>query len=232
MYKHIGLLASAAIFSTGALAQSSLPTEPQPSSPGTQQQYPDLPVYPEQPPSYPAQGPSYPGDSSGGSSGGYRAPTESGGQPDSSAIQFDAHPRGGMEDSRPIPAAPPPMAVMTPVTENDITYLCGGIGSDEAAQMKQAARDYDLMLTFAARNGSYLADVNVDIADARGQSLLKTTCDGPMMLVDLPRSGSYKIRAETGGHAVTRTARIQSRDRGKAVAMVWPRAAVGLDQDR
>lgn len=117
-------------------------------------------------------------------------------------------------------AAPP---VPQPKTENDVTYLCGGVGLDEAQMMKSEARNYDLMLTFAARDGSYLADVNVDIADARGALVLKTTCDGPILLVDLPKSGNYRIRSETAGHVVSRTAYVQNKKgAAKSLALVWP----------
>lgn len=111
---------------------------------------------------------------------------------------------------------------LQPKVQNGVAYLCGGIGSDEAASMKQAASQYDLMLTFAASSGAYLADVNVDIADARGQAVLQTTCDGPIMLVSLHKNGTYRIRADAGGHVMTRTARVQSGKKVASVAMAWP----------
>jgi hypothetical protein len=142
------------------------------------------------------------------SSGGYRAPTQSG-----------LEQRPGMPQSTTVSA-------LTPKTENGVSYLCGGIGQDEAAQMKQAARDHGLMLTFAARNGSYLADVNVDITDASGNTVLRTTCDGPIMLVDLPKAGNYRIRAEAGGYTLTRTARVAPAGHAKSLVMAWPQQAV------
>lgn len=129
------------------------------------------------------------------------------------------------------PVAPP--ALMTgvePIRENGITFLCGGIGLDEADRMKREARNYDLMLTFAARDGSYLADINVDVADARGQSLLKTTCGAPMLLVNLPKSGSYRVHAETGGHTLTRTVQVRDMQQGKAVTMIWPSQELDLER--
>ena len=115
-----------------------------------------------------------------------------------------------------------------PQTENGITYACGGVGSNEAAAMKQAASDYDLMVTFAASNGAYLADVNVDLADARGNSILSTTCGGPIMLVDFPEAGKYRVRAETGGRTLTRTAQVSNRGKARNVAMLWPVKVVDM----
>ncbi|OGB26118.1 MAG: hypothetical protein A3I66_13645 [Burkholderiales bacterium RIFCSPLOWO2_02_FULL_57_36] len=124
------------------------------------------------------------------------------------------------------PQIDPPAVIQVrtiePQTENGITYACGGVGSNEAAAMKQAASDYDLMVTFAASNGAYIADVNVDLADARGNSILKTTCGGPIMLVDFPEGGKYRVRAETGGRTLTRTAQVRDGGRAKTLAMSWP----------
>lgn len=107
-------------------------------------------------------------------------------------------------------------------TQNGITYVCGGVGSDEAEKMKRAARDYDLMVTFATKQGAYLSDVEVDIADTRGHSLLNTTCEGPIMLVDLPKGGRYHIRGKLDGQATSGTAHLGRGTRGKPLHLVVP----------
>jgi hypothetical protein len=117
-------------------------------------------------------------------------------------------------------------ARLKPATQGDVTYLCGGVGEEEIAHMKSEARGYDLMLTFAAQDGAYLADVNVDIRDAKGARVLQTKCDSPILLVDVPRTGNYRIRAETAGYRLDRVAKVRSPSRkGVALAnltMVWP----------
>jgi uncharacterized membrane protein YgcG len=113
------------------------------------------------------------------------------------------------------------MARLEPKTENGITYLCGGIGREEASYMKQQAGKHDLALTFAAKDGDYLADVNVAIRDARGNPILETRCDGPMMLVDLPKGGTYRIHAETAGYALDRTVAV-SGNRVATAVLTWP----------
>ena len=112
-------------------------------------------------------------------------------------------------------------------TVNGITYVCGGVGSDEAERMKRAAREYDLMLTFATKTGSYVSDVNVDIADTRGHSLLNTTCDGPIMLVDLPKGGRYHIRGESEGHAASGDALLRRGRKGTPLHLVVPDSESG-----
>lgn len=139
-------------------------------------------------------------------SGGVQAPTESG------------------PGSTP-PPAPALMEQPAPQVMNGYRYLCGGVGANEASLMKGEARDHDLMLTFAARDGAYLADVDVHIADARGEHTLNVTCDGPIMLVDVPASGNYRIVARSGEQERSRTVIIRgaqhARSQTRSVTMVW-----------
>jgi hypothetical protein len=121
-------------------------------------------------------------------------------------------------------------AQLTPKSENGVTYLCGGIGAAEAAQMKREAANYNLMLTFAESSGAYMANVSVDIADAHGKPILHTVCDAPIMLVDLPTAGSYKITADVNGNPVSKTVRARPGRRGAAVGMTWPSGRGGNPQ--
>jgi hypothetical protein len=132
------------------------------------------------------------------------------------------------------PAAPPAAtaADLHPQqhSQNGTNYLCGGIGAEEAAYMKERARQYGLMLTFATRDGSYLADVDVDIRDAHGRPVLTANCDGPIMLVDLPAGATYRVHAETGGYVLDRSVHVNAYGHGRQpmrMAMVWPGAAGG-----
>ena len=119
-----------------------------------------------------------------------------------------------------------PVTRLKPQTQGDVTYLCGGIGEEETNYMKHEAQGYDLMLTFATQDGSYLADVNVDIRNPKGEPVLQTKCDSPILLVDLPRSGTYRIRAETAGYVLNQTAKVTAKEkRGAqlaAIVLAWP----------
>lgn len=229
MKTSISLLITFGFASQAAFAQ--VHTLPQPSPDAQMQPSPSAPSQPELQPQ-PGMPPADAGTSSGSSpgssqdsSGASDTPAESqaGTVPDPSSggangMQSEA----GME----LRAAPPPMAGLKPVVQGDVTYLCGGIGADETAQMKQEAKGYDLMLTFAARNGAYLADVNVDIADARGNSVLQATCDAPIMLVDLPRSGNYRVSADAAGYTLRQTVKVSASKKNRSnvasASLVWP----------
>ncbi|MGZ3157541.1 MAG: hypothetical protein ACXU7H_00520 [Burkholderiaceae bacterium] len=110
-----------------------------------------------------------------------------------------------------------------PQTENGITYLCGGIGEEQASFMKQSKGDYDLMLTFATRSGEYIADVDVGIKDAKGKSVLQTNCGGPILLVNLPRSGVYRVQAQAENYSLRKTVTVKAKGPARAVVMTWPR---------
>jgi hypothetical protein len=110
-------------------------------------------------------------------------------------------------------------ASLQPKTENGVRYVCGGVGQDESTYLKEEAQKGGQLLTFSARDGSYVANVHVEIDDAQGKALLQTECDGPMMLVNLPDKGSYRVKAEYRGDSQTRTL-AADKPGGRAV-FVW-----------
>ena len=109
-----------------------------------------------------------------------------------------------------------------PKTKNGFTYMCGGIGSDESAYMKHAAKKYDRMSTFARQDGSYLADININISDKSGKTTLQTTCSGPIMLVKFPHAGTYNIGADDGGNMQKKTVQVQAKGGSHSMDFVWP----------
>ncbi|MFD1554348.1 carboxypeptidase regulatory-like domain-containing protein [Paraburkholderia silviterrae] len=104
-----------------------------------------------------------------------------------------------------------------------ISYLSGGIGSDQSAAFKAAMTRYPLSLEFARESASgneYLANVPVKISDAHGQPLLSTRTNGPFMLVTLP-NGHYVVTASHDGKTVQRAVDIGKTSHAHE-AFVWP----------
>jgi hypothetical protein len=101
----------------------------------------------------------------------------------------------------------------------DITYVTGGIGQDESCAMKAAAGNYDLMLTFAERDGSYVADVDVQIIDSSGNAVLQTV-SGPLLLANLP-AGKYRVQADYNGATRWRTANVGGSHPDR-LTFTWP----------
>lgn len=111
----------------------------------------------------------------------------------------------------------------TPVaqTRNGITYLSGGIGESESIAMKEAARNYTLMLTFASQpTGSYLADVEVSIKEKSGSPVLESVTGGPILLVQLA-PGQYRVSAVSNGETVDKTVDIGD-EHPLSVTLYWP----------
>lgn len=110
--------------------------------------------------------------------------------------------------------------------QNGITYVTGGFGADESRAMKEAAGSYDLVLTFADRDGSYVAEVSVQIIDREGQPVLDTV-SGPLLLASLP-AGEYRVRADYGGLSRWQTVRVGG-ERQSRLVFTWP-SEVGREQ--
>jgi hypothetical protein len=95
-----------------------------------------------------------------------------------------------------------------PKEQNGISYINGGVGHDEQDAMRALRADYNLRLTFATKQtGAYRSDVQLDIADAKGASVLSVPNTGPMFFAKLP-AGTYRISAAAEGKTFKRTVKL------------------------
>lgn len=99
------------------------------------------------------------------------------------------------------------LADPTPQQQNGIAYVTGGIGEEEQAAMKAIRTDYNLLLTFATKSGAYRSDVQLDIMDAKGASLVTVPNAGPMFFAKLP-PGTYRVSAAAEGKTFKRTIKV------------------------
>lgn len=83
-------------------------------------------------------------------------------------------------------------------------YISGGVGSEQREEMKAQRGDYNLLLTFADRDGELRAGVAVTVQDRSGRTVLDVSDAGPMMYAKLP-AGSYRVIASTDGKQQVRT---------------------------
>jgi hypothetical protein len=60
-----------------------------------------------------------------------------------------------------------------------VPFMSGGIGVEERNQMRQAAKAYNLGLSFAGKSRGYLTNVSVVITDDKGQQVLSAANTGP-----------------------------------------------------
>ncbi|MDN4054822.1 hypothetical protein QPK32_17215 [Massilia sp. YIM B02763] len=95
-----------------------------------------------------------------------------------------------------------------PQQQNGISYINGGVGQDEQNAMRALRADYNLLLTFATRqSGAFRSDVQLDIMDAKGATLLSVPNTGPMFYAKLP-AGTYRISAAAEGKTFKRTVKV------------------------
>src|SRR5688572_21383774 len=84
-------------------------------------------------------------------------------------------------------------------SETAASYRCGGVGQLEQSEFKQEAAQHDAFVTFATPHGAYLAGIDFKVTTSDGREILQGHCDGPLMLLDVPRHGTYRIHAELDG---------------------------------
>ncbi len=90
-------------------------------------------------------------------------------------------------------------------TQGSVTFISGGIGSDESEAMKRAATRYSLSIELASTGprAEYVSDVKIDIRDQRGNTVLSTTSEGPFLLANLS-PGQYTVDATRNGSSQQR----------------------------
>jgi tripartite-type tricarboxylate transporter receptor subunit TctC len=104
--------------------------------------------------------------------------------------------------------APAASFAAQPKEQNGVTYINGGVGTDEQNAMQALKADYNLRLTFATKQtGAYRSDVQLDIADAKGAGVLSVANTGPMFFAKLP-PGTYRISAAAEGKTFKRSVKL------------------------
>jgi hypothetical protein len=94
--------------------------------------------------------------------------------------------------------------------QGHVTFVTGGVGSDEWQAFEGAEKQYPLTLEFAKQarpRAEFLSDVQVVIQDMKGNEVLNTTTRGPFLLANLPQ-GEYKVAARYEGNTKQSTVRV------------------------
>lgn len=111
----------------------------------------------------------------------------------------------------------------------EVCYISGGISSDEIAQFKSRAKEYLLEIVFVQkadpqdsdRPEEYLAEVQLQIKDSKGNVVVDALTEGPFFLADLPL-GKYQITADHDGVIKTNVVKISAK-KHQRVVFLWPR---------
>ena len=104
-----------------------------------------------------------------------------------------------------------------------VPTLTGGVGLEEIDELRPQQAKFNLKFVFTLREGDYIADVAVKVADASGKVVLEQTVDGPILLALLP-AGNYVATLTYEGVAQTR--KLSLREKALRTEQVrWKRSA-------
>lgn len=105
-------------------------------------------------------------------------------------------------------------------TVRTTTFVNGGVGKDEAAQMRRMASEWPLRMTFTERrDNEFVAGVALLVTDQRGAPVLLLQSAGPMTYVMLP-AGRYRIAATFKGVTESREVTLDGKQ-GWDVSFHW-----------
>lgn len=91
-----------------------------------------------------------------------------------------------------------PMTAPKVVSEAGVSYVSGGVGEDEFRVIESMAKQFNLKLLMTTKEGNYLSNVTIAIADRHGKKVLDTVSEGPVLFASLP-PGKYQVTASMGG---------------------------------
>ncbi|ABC36274.1 hypothetical protein BTRA_5119 [Burkholderia thailandensis USAMRU Malaysia  len=107
---------------------------------------------------------------------------------------------------------------LTPIERDGVTYVAGGIGSDEAAVFSEQASRYNLHMTFVSKTGKHLSVFDAVIQEGPRQ-VLAAQATGPFLYVRLP-AGCHTASARDRHGRETKQVRIDSH-RGAELRFYW-----------
>jgi hypothetical protein len=99
-------------------------------------------------------------------------------------------------------------------------YANGGIGQNEASEMRAKANDFNLRLYMSeGKKGSFITGAKVTITDKDNKVILDLLQGGPMLFVRV-ENGSYIINATYKRATITRKVKVASH-RGENIYLNW-----------
>jgi hypothetical protein len=92
--------------------------------------------------------------------------------------------------------------------QGDVSYISGGIGSDETDALALVKQDYNLHLTSTDATGHYLSGERIIIRNAADAIVVDVVAQGPLFFASLPH-GRYRIESMNGSESKTFKATIK-----------------------
>jgi hypothetical protein len=82
--------------------------------------------------------------------------------------------------------------------QGGVSYMTGGVGTDERARMESMAGEFNLRVEVASPTGAYVGTPRIEIRDAAGKTKLDAVANGPLLYAKLP-PGSYTVSVHEQG---------------------------------
>ncbi|WP_445369614.1 carboxypeptidase-like regulatory domain-containing protein [Methylomonas sp. BW4-1] len=109
---------------------------------------------------------------------------------------------------------------LQPQSQGEVRFVSGGIGGDERDALRAVRADYNLSLLFSMKGtGEYFSDVIVKISNAKGQTVLDTVADGPMLFAQL-KPGRYTVSVDHEGQIIRKTVTVDAKQRAP-LSFTW-----------
>jgi hypothetical protein len=110
--------------------------------------------------------------------------------------------------------------------QGDVSYISGGIGSDETDAIEAVKESYNLRVTSADKTGHFRGDTEIVIRDMKQNVLLDVTTQGPLFYAQLP-NGRYIVEGISEDQSRKQTIRIANA-KATRVHFSWPVSLVDM----
>lgn len=107
-------------------------------------------------------------------------------------------------------------------SSDDVSYVTGGVGSDERAAIEASKADYNLYVLSASTSGEFVGDTRVVITRSHaGEAEEVLNVDsGPLLYVRLP-AGNYKLVASLGDVTKEQTFTVNAKGKASTIRLSW-----------
>jgi len=111
------------------------------------------------------------------------------------------------------------LGTMDVQSQGGVSFVSGGVGDEERQALQAMSKRFDLKLTMALTDGTFISDVGVRILDAHGKAVLDTTSNGPLLYAQLA-PGTYTVKCVLNGKQIERAVRIGT-DTQQHLVFTW-----------
>jgi hypothetical protein len=107
-----------------------------------------------------------------------------------------------------------------PAAAQTVQLACGGGNQETFTQMMAAEKAHALLILYVSKDARYLSDVETQLVDATGKTLVDVKKCGPLGHLDVTRAGQYELKARYQGVEQQRTVQLTPKG-GSRVMFMW-----------